>query len=49
MVRDMQGQQKRRDARFAADEEEYVEDRPYTEPVIGNRAGRTCRTRSPGE
>lgn len=32
-----QGQQKRRDPRFAPDEELYTEDRPYTEPVIGNR------------
>ena len=33
----LQGKEKRRDARFAADEELYVEDRAYTEPVIGNR------------
>lgn len=32
-----QGKEKRRDARFAPDEEIYVEDRAYTEPVIGNR------------
>ncbi len=32
-----QGQQKRRDSRFAPDEELYTEDRPYTEPVIGQR------------
>lgn len=33
----MQGKEKRRDPRFAPDEELYVEDRAYTEPVIGNR------------
>lgn len=33
----MQGKEKRRDPRLAQDEELYVEDRPYTEPVIGNR------------
>lgn len=32
-----QGREKRRDPRFAPDEELYVEDRAYTEPVIGNR------------
>lgn len=32
-----QGQQKRRDSRFSPDEELYTEDRPYTEPVIGQR------------
>jgi hypothetical protein len=32
-----QGKEKRRDPRFAPDEELYVEDRAYTEPVIGNR------------
>jgi len=32
-----QGKEKRRDARLAPDEEIYVEDRAYTEPVIGNR------------
>ncbi len=35
-----QGKEKRRDPRFAPDEELYVEDRPYTEPVIGNRRRR---------
>ena len=32
-----QGKEKRRDPRFAPDEELYVEERAYTEPVVGNR------------
>ncbi len=32
-----QNKDKRRDPRLAADEDIYTEDRPWTEPVIGNR------------
>ncbi|MGW0160356.1 PPE domain-containing protein [Mycobacterium sp. NPDC003323] len=42
-----QGQQKRRDPRFAPDEELYTEDRPYTEPVIGNRRRKDVQDKEP--
>jgi hypothetical protein len=32
-----QGKEKRRDPRLAPDEDLYVEDRPWTESVVGNR------------
>jgi hypothetical protein len=32
-----QGKEKRRDPRLAPDEDLYVEDRPWTEGVVGNR------------
>ena len=32
-----QGKDKRRDPRLAPDEDLYVEDRPWTEGVVGNR------------
>lgn len=42
-----QNQEKRRDPRLAADEEIYVEDRAYTEPVIGNRRRRDVQDKEP--
>ncbi len=35
-----QGKEKRRDPRTAPDEDLYVEDRPWTEGVVGNRRRR---------
>jgi hypothetical protein len=35
-----QGKEKRRDPRTAPDEELYVEERPWTEGVVGNRRRR---------
>jgi hypothetical protein len=35
-----QGKEKRRDPKLSPDEELYVEDRPWTEGVIGNRRRR---------
>ncbi|MGB5112311.1 MAG: hypothetical protein WBO08_12175 [Mycobacterium sp.] len=42
-----QGKEKRRDARFTPDEGVYVEDRAYTEPVIGNRRRRDVQDKEP--
>jgi ESX-1 secreted protein B PE domain len=42
-----QGKEKRRDARFSPDEDVYVEDRPYTEPVIGNRRRKDVQDKEP--
>jgi len=35
-----QGKEKRRDPRTAPDEDLYIEDRPWTEGVVGNRRRR---------
>lgn len=43
----MQGKEKRRDPRLAPDEELYVEDRPHSEPVIGNRRRRDVQDKEP--
>ncbi|CAN7148841.1 PPE domain-containing protein [Mycolicibacterium frederiksbergense] len=42
-----QGKEKRRDPRFAPDEELYVEERAYTEPVIGNRRRKDVPDKEP--
>lgn len=42
-----QGREKRRDPRFAPDEDVYVEDRAYTEPVIGNRRRKDVQDKEP--
>ncbi|MDZ7885850.1 MAG: hypothetical protein U5N53_24405 [Mycobacterium sp.] len=42
-----QGKEKRRDPRFAPDDELYVEERAYTEPVIGNRRRKDVQDKEP--
>jgi hypothetical protein len=38
-----QGKDKRRDPNLSPDEELYIEDRPWTEAVVGNRRRRDVR------
>ena len=44
-----QGKEKRRDPLTAPDEELYVEDRPWTEAVVGNRRRRDVQDGKQGE
>jgi hypothetical protein len=44
-----QGKEKRRDPRTAPDEDLYVEDRPWTEGVVGNRRRREVQDGRPRE